>query len=270
MASRIEEAARTPLERDYEAYRADVDPEPGPVEWHCRDGFTAGFTAGWRAASRAALAEPEPAEWVMVPRVPTTEMIVAATEGWLCIAAQEDRAEVIWDAMIASAPPPPARDDGWRPTHRHVKRGTTYRAVTMNAKLQADEPLADYAILTIYHDEHRNWWARPTREFTDPARFMPLPPPPTQVEQAGATQGPPAGPTPEDVARLAAAPSPTWSDEQVERAARAIAERAVYKGYNAETRARLILQRLPTARAEVRAALAALQNDHATSGKPRP
>src|SRR6185312_11620141 len=135
MASRIEEAARTPLERAYETYRADLDPEPGPVEWHCRDGFTAGFTAGWRAASRAAL---------------------------------------------AAAPSPPARDDGWRPTHRHVKRGTTYRAVTMNAKLQADEPQADYAILTIYHDEHRNWWARPTREFTDPARFMPLPPPPTQ------------------------------------------------------------------------------------------
>src|SRR6185312_2226655 len=218
MASRIEEAARTPLERAYETYRADLDPEPGPVEWHCRDGFTAGFTAGWRAASRAALAEPGPAEWVMAPRVPTERMLYAA---WVGRDLTPDMLRDIWRAMITAAPPLPARDDGWRPTHRHVKRGTTYRAVTMNAKLLADEPQAGYAILTIYHDEHRNWWARPTREFTDPARFMPLPPPPTQVEQAGATQGPPAGPTPEDVARLAAAPSPTWSDEQVERAARA-------------------------------------------------
>lgn len=36
-------------------------------------------------------------------RVPTMDMIIQATEEWLCIRAQEDRAEVIWDAMIDSA-----------------------------------------------------------------------------------------------------------------------------------------------------------------------
>jgi hypothetical protein len=43
-------------------------------------------------------------------KVPTVEMVVAATEEWLCIRAQEDRAEVIWDAMLDAAltPHPPA------------------------------------------------------------------------------------------------------------------------------------------------------------------
>lgn len=45
-----------------------------------------------------------PEGFVLVPRVPTIEMVVAATEQWLCIAAQEDRAEVIWDAMLDAAP----------------------------------------------------------------------------------------------------------------------------------------------------------------------
>jgi len=47
-------------------------------------------------------------EWVMVPREPTSEMLVAATEEWLCVRSQEDRAEFIWDAMLAAAPAPPA------------------------------------------------------------------------------------------------------------------------------------------------------------------
>ena len=44
--------------------------------------------------------------WVTVPKVPTVEMIIAGTEEWLCIAAMEDRAEVIWNAMLAAAPQP--------------------------------------------------------------------------------------------------------------------------------------------------------------------
>lgn len=66
---------------------------------------------GLGAKVSAALARIEaltpPAGWVLVPRVPTVEMIVDATEQWLCIGAMEDRPEVIWDAMLAAAPAPP-------------------------------------------------------------------------------------------------------------------------------------------------------------------
>jgi len=36
-------------------------------------------------------------------KVPTVEMVIAGTEDWLCIRAMEDRAEVIWDAMLDAA-----------------------------------------------------------------------------------------------------------------------------------------------------------------------
>lgn len=42
-------------------------------------------------------------------KVPTVEMIIRATEDWLCIRAMEDRAEIIWDAMIDEALQAPAQ-----------------------------------------------------------------------------------------------------------------------------------------------------------------
>lgn len=73
------------------------------------------FVTGIDEAASAVLALLPPADgwrspegWKLVPVVPTIEMIVAATEQWLCIRAYEDRAEVIWDAMLAEAPTPPA------------------------------------------------------------------------------------------------------------------------------------------------------------------
>lgn len=76
------------------------------------------------------------------------------------------------DAVLALLQPLAGRE--WQPTHRHVKRGTTYATVNMSVQLQTDKPLGDYAILTVYQDEHGNWWARPTAEFTDPDRFEPI------------------------------------------------------------------------------------------------
>lgn len=49
---------------------------------------------------RAQLAAAVPEGHVVVPRVATEEMIVAGTEEWLCVRAMEDRAEVIWAAMV--------------------------------------------------------------------------------------------------------------------------------------------------------------------------
>lgn len=55
-------------------------------------------------ADRQALAEwIAPAGMVLVPREPTVDMLVAGTEQWLVVAAMEDRAAVIWHAMLAAA-----------------------------------------------------------------------------------------------------------------------------------------------------------------------
>lgn len=50
--------------------------------------------AGYRQHARAA---------IEAMRVPTVEMVVDATEDWMCVRAFEDRAEAIWDAMINRA-----------------------------------------------------------------------------------------------------------------------------------------------------------------------
>lgn len=45
----------------------------------------------------AALAD---AGFVIVPREPTVEMLVAAQEDWMCVRAAEERGDFIWRAMI--------------------------------------------------------------------------------------------------------------------------------------------------------------------------
>jgi hypothetical protein len=64
--------------------------------------------------------------------------------------------------------------EGWRPTHRHVKRGTTYKEIG-RAVLQTEAPLTDDALLTVYQGEDGLLWARSVAEFHD-GRFEPLPP----------------------------------------------------------------------------------------------
>jgi hypothetical protein len=67
----------------------------------------------------------------------------------------------------------PAPAGGWRPTHRHKKRGSTYRVVG-EGRIQCDMALKDMAYVTIYQGEKGDLWARPTLEFED-GRFEPLP-----------------------------------------------------------------------------------------------
>lgn len=45
-----------------------------------------------------------PEGWALVPKEPTIEMLVAGTEEWLTRRAQEERAGVIWKAMLAASP----------------------------------------------------------------------------------------------------------------------------------------------------------------------
>ncbi|WP_435654979.1 hypothetical protein [Brucella pituitosa] len=62
--------------------------------------------------------------------------------------------------------------DGWLPTHRHKKRGSTYQVITVG-RLQASAPF-DNERIVIYRGEDGQYWARPTYEFYD-GRFEALP-----------------------------------------------------------------------------------------------
>jgi hypothetical protein len=55
---------------------------------------------------------------------------------------------------------------GWTPTHRHIKRGTTYRVIG-NGSLQTNSALYDGQALVIYEGESGELWARPGAEFHD-------------------------------------------------------------------------------------------------------
>lgn len=61
----------------------------------------------------------------------------------------------------------------WNPTHRHKKRGTTYR-IEGFAGLQSSAPIAEPTKLVIYRGEDGQLWARPIDEFLD-GRFEKLP-----------------------------------------------------------------------------------------------
>lgn len=66
-------------------------------------------------------------------------------------------------------------DQGWRPTHYHVKTGRLYRLVS-SATLQTSTPLGDEAFLALYQGENGLHWVRPADEFWD-GRFALCPVP---------------------------------------------------------------------------------------------
>jgi len=74
------------------------------IEW-CRDEadeFLAALDAA-PEATRLELARRLAAGLAVVPKEPTVEMLTAGTEEWLTVRAMEDRAAVIWRAMLAAA-----------------------------------------------------------------------------------------------------------------------------------------------------------------------
>lgn len=69
---------------------------------------------------------------------------------------------------------------GWRPTHRHVKRGTEYE-VLGTACVQTASPLTDEEVVIVYQDAEGVTWIRRPSEFND-SRFEAIPSPPTNQE----------------------------------------------------------------------------------------
>lgn len=74
---------------------------------------------------------------------------------------------------------PPRSDKAnvdWVPTHKHRKRGSTYRVLTKDARLQwsaYESTEAEAGALTVYQAEDGSTWVRPTAEFND-GRFEAL------------------------------------------------------------------------------------------------
>lgn len=73
-------------------------------------------------------------------------------------------------------------DQKWEPTHRHLKRGSSYQVIG-SAVLQTAEPIHDAHAMTVYVSENGALWVRPTTEFNDD-RFEQIAPPAASEEDA--------------------------------------------------------------------------------------
>lgn len=87
------------------------------------------------------------------------------------------RSQIFAEAAIMRSlinrPQPTPEPQGWRPTHRHVKRGSEYR-ILARGQLQTSGPMFDYMDVTVYQDREGKTWVRSDREFFD-GRFEALP-----------------------------------------------------------------------------------------------
>lgn len=82
---------------------------------------------------------------------------------------------------VASTALASARPEGWHPTYRHKKRGTTYRVIG-EARVQCDMALKDMAHVVVYEGEDGAKWVRPTAEFDD-GRFEEIAVPPSRLSR---------------------------------------------------------------------------------------
>jgi hypothetical protein len=73
-----------------------------------------------------------------------------------------------------------AQGDGWKPTHRHIKRGTEYQYIA-RGWAQTEHSISDNEEIVIYQDGNGVMWCRPHREFFD-GRFEPINSPHAQME----------------------------------------------------------------------------------------
>ncbi len=126
---------------------------------------------------------PFSASHVLVPVEPTREMTIAGS--WKYDVGSE-AADAVYRAMIAAAPTSPTQVavPGWRPTHRHVKRGSTYQVIGLGeVQCPDDFPLTDYEVVVIYQGSDGCHWVRRKSEFND-GRFEALAAAPTSPTPA--------------------------------------------------------------------------------------
>src|SRR4051812_29551363 len=57
--------------------------------------------------------------------------------------------------------------EGWRPTHRHVKRGTEYEVIGWGSVQCSEAGLLDNEHVMIYRGQDGTLWARRLSEFID-------------------------------------------------------------------------------------------------------
>lgn len=89
---------------------------------------------------------------------------------------------------VALVAPPADTPKGWKPTHKHLKRGTLYEEVARGA-LQTAQPLTDMMELVAYRGEDGVMWFRPVSEFDDDERFALLATPARADTQPTAPKG---------------------------------------------------------------------------------
>lgn len=96
----------------------------------------------------------------------------ALIENWDSWKDRVDRGDDISKRFMAAFPALESKldqmiqDGAWTPTHRHLKRGSTYRHLAP-ARMQASEPVADMSEVEVYQGEDGQWWVRPSSEFND-------------------------------------------------------------------------------------------------------
>jgi len=88
-----------------------------------------------------------------------------------------DFTDELYRAALAALPLP--EPVAWQPTHRHIKRGSTYSAIGP-ALLQASAPCVEPDEMMVYRAESGELWVRPLAEFTD-GRFEALTTPPAPL-----------------------------------------------------------------------------------------
>lgn len=81
-------------------------------------------------------------------------------------------ARVALSAAPAAPSAPPSAGE-WQPTHRHLKRGTTYREVARGFAQVAAHPIEEMTAVTIYQGKDGVYWVRNAVEFDD-GRFAAL------------------------------------------------------------------------------------------------
>lgn len=78
------------------------------------------------------------------------------------------------ESLAAALSTEPGEAEGWQPTHRHKKRGSTYRVVAEGRLQTGNGHLVDMHPMTIYQGEDGAFWVRAAHEFHD-GRFEVLP-----------------------------------------------------------------------------------------------